>query len=250
MGGRVAVTFWWFFVLLFIACYIACLTNMFRASPESDLMSGYSRIRGFEDLANQNDVRYGIIKSGSTEAFFRTSKVKYIEVLYRKMKERPTESFYSSAEPAIKRVRNTRNPDFAFIMESAMAKYYIQRDQCDLYFVSNFIVTRQYSIAFPVNSPLRALHNLAILQLQESGTLDTLEQKWFSGRCKSYVYEKSRARFESDTFHQLDFGSFSGALFLLAVGLVFGGAVTVVEIVIYRKAEMVCGVIGTLYLNA
>ena len=68
---RVVAAFWWFFVIMTISAYLANLVafqNFVRPLTEIE------KIQDVSDLASQNRVKYGTIKGGSTEAFFRVRK--------------------------------------------------------------------------------------------------------------------------------------------------------------------------------
>ncbi|KAL3872519.1 hypothetical protein ACJMK2_035743 [Sinanodonta woodiana] len=239
IGGRIAVTGWWIFVIIFLTTYTASLTNLLRVGPKPYEVEGYSKIQNFKDLASQDDVTIGIIKGGATQDFFERSTGSVEKAVWNKIQINKAESLIDTPiSNGIDRLRRKRISDFALILESSMAKYFTRHQPCDLYIVSEQMVTAGYSLAFPQGSPLFRNVSVAVLSMMRDGILKQLEEKWFTGTCKNYIYESVREdRFIFPEFYQVDLGTFSGALFILAVGLVFGGIVTLTEICIFRWAE-------------
>ena len=58
---------WWFFVLIMISSYTANLAA-FLTMDRMDIT-----ITSVDDLANQNKIKYGVLKGGSSANFFRVS---------------------------------------------------------------------------------------------------------------------------------------------------------------------------------
>ena len=241
MGGRITTTAWWFFVIILIVSYTASLTNMLRRGPDGNEVERYSRIRSFKDLARNHDITVSMLKDGSTSQYFKQSQAPVEQTIYTKALHSPDQSFVvSGVAEGIEKVRSRKYSDFAFITESALAKHFIQRKPCNLYLVSENLISRHYSLAFQAGAnDLREIMNLAILQLQENGELAYLENKWFSGSCKKTVLENSEEFYRPPEVHAMDLGTFSGALLILAVGIIFGSIVTLIEVAIYRWAEAV-----------
>ena len=240
IGGRITTTAWWFFVIILIVSYTASLTNLLRTGQWSDEVEKYSRIRSFADLASNTDIAAGMLAKGSTNEYFRTAQAPAQREIYEKVLKFKDDNLKSSVAEGVQAVRDSKYSNFAFIMESAMAKYFIQTKPCDLYIVSEHLISRHYSLAFQDGDvELRERINLALLKLQGNGELGVLENKWFSGTCKRTVIEYSEDFYRPEKAVSLDLGSFSGALLVLAVGIIFGAIVTVIEIAIYRWAEAV-----------
>lgn len=241
MGGRITTTAWWFFVIILIVTYTASLTNFLWYGSAADELEKYSRVQSFADLASNTEIDVGMLKGGSTNEYFRHSQAPVERAIYEKiLKNKESSLMTGSVAEGVQAVRKRKYADFAFIMESAMAKYFIQTEPCDLYFVSENLISRHYSLAFQHgDAELREKINLALLQLQGSGELAVLENKWFSGACKKTIVEYSGDFYRPGRAQSLDLGSFSGALLVLAVGIVFGAIVTVIEVAIYRWAEAV-----------
>ncbi|KAH9519664.1 hypothetical protein Btru_003273 [Bulinus truncatus] len=217
LGARVVVFF------LVVLC--SHLSNNVHRQHDQLPTSGSSSKRthrdSIDDLANQDDIDFGVIKGGSTEVF-----------LLLKM------SFVSNLESGIAKVRKPK--PFALIAESAMAKYYTKQKPCDLYMVGDFTTHGTYSLAFPLNFNATFVRNInmAIVKLRESGKIKAMEDRWFTGECKGYLLEQSTDnKFHIPPFYEVDLGSFSGALIILGLGLILGSIVTALEICLFKFAE-------------
>lgn len=68
--------------------------------------------------------------------------------------------------------------DYAFLMESTMIDYAVQRD-CNLTQIGGLLDSKGYGIATPKGSPWRDIISLAILELQEKGSIQILYDKWW-----------------------------------------------------------------------
>lgn len=82
------------------------------------------------------------------------------------MKNRPN-VFVSTYEEGVEKVLQG---NYAFLMESTMLDYKVQRD-CNLTAVGGLLDNKGYGIGTPIGSPWRDKLSLAILDLQEKGEL-------------------------------------------------------------------------------
>ncbi|GFR12683.1 glutamate receptor ionotropic, kainate 2, partial [Trichonephila clavata] len=94
--------------------------------------------------------------------------------MWRFMENRPS-VFVSSYEEGVQRVLEG---NYAFLMESTMLDYMVQRD-CNLTQVGGLLDSKGYGIATPMGSPWRDKISLAILDLQEKGVIQMLYNKWW-----------------------------------------------------------------------
>ncbi|CAL1533735.1 unnamed protein product [Lymnaea stagnalis] len=236
LGGRIVVTFWWLYVLIFVIMYIASMTNYLRVGPTPGVTETYTHIQTIEDLSRQKEVGFGLITGGTTQEYIEGAQIPYIKKAWSTI--RHYQNFVSSLESGIERVRTSPKP-FALIAESAMAKYYTKQRPCDIYMVGDFSTIGSYAMALPINSSLRSGINIALLKLRESGELRTLEDKWFSGECTAFLMETNKnSKLEISPFYTVDLGSFSGALIILGLGLVVGSLTAALETCVFKFAEV------------
>ncbi|KAK4306094.1 hypothetical protein Pmani_022071 [Petrolisthes manimaculis] len=128
-----------------------------------------------EDLAEQSEIEYGTLEGGSTMAFFRDSKIETYQKMWRYMESKRPSVFVPTIEEGVKRVLEG---NYAFLMESTMLDYTIQRN-CNLTQVGGLLNSNSYGIATPIGSPWRDKISLAILELQEKGIIQMLYSKWW-----------------------------------------------------------------------
>lgn len=91
------------------------------------------------------------------------------------MESRKPSVFVSTYEEGVKRVLEG---NYAFLMESTMLDYAVQRD-CNLTQIGGLLDSKGYGIATSKGSPWRDKISLAILELQEKGTIQILYDKWW-----------------------------------------------------------------------
>lgn len=95
------------------------------------------------------------------------SKIGIYQKMWRYMESKKPTVFVQKYEDGIKRVLED---DYAFLMESTMLDYAVQRD-CNLTQIGGLLDSKGYGIATPKGSPWRDKISLAILELQEKGEL-------------------------------------------------------------------------------
>ena len=75
-------------------------------------------------------------------------------------------------------IKMVKDGGYAFLMESTVLDYVVQRD-CNLTQIGGLLDSKGYGIATPKGSPWRDHLSLAILELQEKGTIQMLYNKWW-----------------------------------------------------------------------
>jgi len=171
---RVVAAFWWFFVIMMLSAYIANLTAFINFNPPP---SGIEKIKDVSDLAKQNRVKYGTIKGGSTEAFFKDSKSDIYNRIWAGMINNNVDVFETSFKDGMERVLK-EDRLYAFFAESAVVDYVVER-QCELKQVGGLLDSKGYGIGLPKDSPYYEEINRALLKLQEEGFLRRLKLKWW-----------------------------------------------------------------------
>ncbi|KAK1126358.1 Serine/threonine-protein kinase grik2 [Melipona bicolor] len=159
---RIVGGIWWFFTLIIISSYTANLAAFLTVERM------ITPIENAEDLASQTDIAYGTLDSGSTMTFFRfleklerfrehgctsnnsnDSKDSMIETykkMWRFMENKKPSVFVPTYEEGIQRVLQG---DYAFLMESTMLDYIVQRD-CNLTQIGGLLDSKGYGIATPM----------------------------------------------------------------------------------------------------
>ncbi|XP_024938039.1 glutamate receptor ionotropic, kainate 2 isoform X4 [Cephus cinctus] len=166
---RIVGGIWWFFTLIIISSYTANLAAFLTVERM------ITPIENAADLAEQTEISYGTLEGGSTMTFFRDSKIGIYQKMWRFMESKRPTVFVSTYEEGVKRVLEG---DYAFLMESTMLDYAVQRD-CNLTQIGGLLDSKGYGIATPKGSPWRDKISLAILELQEKGVIQILYDKWW-----------------------------------------------------------------------
>lgn len=139
-----AVSMWWFLILIISSSYtanLAAFLTMERMGPTID---------SAEALAKQTKIKYGTVKGGSTESFFRDSNYSTYAKMWQQMKTAEPSVFETSNADGVKRVLSTKNSLYAFLMESSSIEYEVERN-CELKRVGNRLDSKGYGIAMPVS---------------------------------------------------------------------------------------------------
>ncbi|XP_043248643.1 glutamate receptor ionotropic, kainate 2 [Colletes gigas] len=166
---RIVGGIWWFFTLIIISSYTANLAAFLTVERM------ITPIENAADLAEQTEISYGTLDGGSTMTFFRDSKIGIYQKMWRFMESKSKTVFVQSYEEGVKKVLES---NYAFLMESTMLDYAVQRD-CNLTQIGGLLDSKGYGIATPKGSPWRDKISLAILELQEKGVIQILYDKWW-----------------------------------------------------------------------
>ncbi|CAF1041188.1 unnamed protein product [Didymodactylos carnosus] len=172
------------------AAYVAAfLTTKRLKSPIDDV----------EALAKQTDIKYGALKGGSTEQFFRG-------------------------------INRVKTENYAFLLESSTNEYNVQR-HCELMQVGGLIESKSYGIGTAHGSPYRDLISDVILKMQENGILSKMYDIWWKERnvpvpCDDLDVDHRKKNFTNE----LDLKNIGGIFLLLAVGMLISLIVTALEL--------------------
>ncbi|XP_061164306.1 glutamate receptor 2-like [Saccostrea echinata] len=221
LSGRVIGTVWWFFVLIIISTYTANLAAFLTIERL------VTPIASADDLAAQTDIKYGTVRSGSTREFFEMSKVPTFRKMGQFMKYNDQYNVKTVSE-GIKRVRDSKGK-YAFLLESTSNEYANSREPCDTMKVGRNLNSKGFGIATPLNSPLRDVLNLAVLELKEEGTLHRLKRRWWNDKsqCAQDNQETSGKR-------SLSLSNVAGVFYILIGGLVLAVLFGAFEVTLKR----------------
>jgi len=136
-------------------------------------------IHTLDDLASQSAVRFGVLESGATEDFFRTTIHRVYSRMWGQM-YRDDDSRVRTVEEGLQRVMSsTDKRPWAFIGESSMLDY-AARGRCDLEVLAGGpSPIRPLGLTLPLRSELYVRINLLILQFREQGILHRARANWF-----------------------------------------------------------------------
>ncbi|XP_041674486.1 glutamate receptor ionotropic, kainate 2 isoform X1 [Drosophila eugracilis] len=138
MSTRIISSIWGFFSLIIVASYTANLAAFLTTERM------INPIENAEDLASQTEISYGTLDSGSTMTFFRDSMIETYKKMWRSMDNKRSTAFTTTYEDGIRRVNQG---NYAFLMESTMLDYIVQRD-CNLTQIGGLLDTKGINDTF------------------------------------------------------------------------------------------------------
>ncbi|XP_040577875.1 glutamate receptor ionotropic, kainate 2 isoform X3 [Lepeophtheirus salmonis] len=213
---RIVGGIWWFFTLIIISSYTANLAAFLTVERM------ITPIENAEDLARQKEIEYGTLSGGSTMTFFRDSKIEVYREMWKFMESRNPSVFVDNYDTGINSVKNG---GYAFLMESTMLDYVVQRD-CNLTQVGGLLDSKGYGIGTPKGSLWRDHLSLAILELQEKGTIQMLYNKWWKNTGDVCTrQDKSK----DSKAHPLSVKNIGGVFVVLLCGLTIAIIVAILE---------------------
>merc|ERR1711974_264510 len=95
-----------------------------------------------EDLAKQSKIKYGCLRSGSTNAFFEDATEEVFQKLHRVMIRDADEVMVSTNKEGIDKVVQEQGT-YAFFMESTTIEYVVER-YCQLQQVGGLLDSKSY----------------------------------------------------------------------------------------------------------
>ncbi|KAB0382116.1 hypothetical protein FD755_004033 [Muntiacus reevesi] len=125
-------------------------------------------------------------------------------------------------------VFQAKKGNYAFLWDVAVVEYAaLTDDDCSVTVLANSVSSKGYGIALQHGSPYRDLFSQRILELQDTGDLDVLKQKWWphTGRCDLTSHASAQADGKSLKLH-----SFAGVFCILAIGLLLACLVAALEL--------------------
>ncbi|XP_047500047.1 glutamate receptor ionotropic, kainate 2-like [Penaeus chinensis] len=228
VSTRMVAGMWWFFTLIMISSYTANLAA-FLTVERMD-----SPIESAEDLAKQTKIKYGSLKTGSTMAFFRDSKIPTYQGMWATMMrhEDPGPSvFLASNAEGVKRVQES-NGLYAYLMESTSIEYVVER-QCDLTQIGGLLDSKSYGIALPPGSPYTSAISSAILSLQETSKIQMLKRRWWKERNRSDKCAKDKDEAGGSSMaSELNLSNVGGVFVVLLGGMGLALVVALAEFVL------------------
>ncbi|KAH8020905.1 hypothetical protein HPB51_008732 [Rhipicephalus microplus] len=216
---------WWLFSFVLVSSYTANLAS-FLTRERLKLP-----IESVEDLAKQSEIRYGCVRSGSTQAFFQESKHETYERMWQGMR-------YDMAPSNTEGVARVRRGGYAFLMESTSIEYVVQRE-CQLTQIGGLLDSKGYGIALPPGSPYRSFFSSAILRLQENGTLQMLKERWWKLRHPSRHCPEEGGPSRPGSASELGLPKLGGVFVVLISGLGLACLIAFAEIFLKARSSRI-----------
>ncbi|CAF3688902.1 unnamed protein product, partial [Adineta steineri] len=225
ISGRLVAGVWWYFSMILVSSYTANLAAFLTVERM------VTPIESVEDLARQTEIRYGIVRGGSTQTFFEKSDVKLFQRMWTYMQQ-SDDVFVPNNEEGINKVRKSKGK-YAFLLESTKNEYTNERSPCDTMKIGSNLDSKGYGVATPVGSELREAINIAILEMSEDGALNNLKRRWWYERSECH----SGTTKDSKQSNALNLVNVAGIFYILIVGLTLAIVLAVVEFLIKANQE-------------
>ncbi|UJR36108.1 hypothetical protein I4U23_028843 [Adineta vaga] len=213
---RMISCLWAFFTLILVSSYTANLAAFLTVQRMQ------TPIENADDLASQTKIIYGVQRGGSTENFFRESKIPTYERMWNYISVNQATATVASSTEGINRVLAG---NYAFLMESTTSEYNIMRN-CDLTSIGGLLDSKGYGFGVPQNSPYRDILSDTILKLQDEGVIQKYYNKWWKEAANLKCDQEDKRK---DLAAELGFANIGGIFVMLAVGLVVSMVVAAVE---------------------
>ncbi|XP_067000033.2 glutamate receptor ionotropic, kainate 2-like [Anabrus simplex] len=216
VSTRMIAGIWWFFTLIMVSSYTANLAAFLTVESMSQ------PFRAAEDLVDQTEIKYGAKRSGSTLNFFRDSDNPIFQRMYQYMVTTPGVLTVDNDEG----LEKVKNENYAFFMESSSIEYFTERN-CDVQQYGGLLDNKGYGIAMRKEYPYHNELNGAVLQLQETGKLMKLKDRWWKeerggGQCQSPEAASATS--------SLKLENVGGVFVVLAVGTVLAIFIAILEL--------------------
>jgi ABC-type amino acid transport substrate-binding protein len=135
--------------------------------------SDVGSMKSAKDLAQQETIKYGSIRYGSTTFFFRKSD----DPLYSKMFDAMAGSCPQTlVETAAEGIQKVKAGGFALLAESNFIEYQVARD-CELQQLGAMLNTVKHALGTQKNTPYTGALSWAIQKLLDNGKLAELQDK-------------------------------------------------------------------------
>lgn len=140
-------------------------------------------IKSAENLADQTDIKFGVVKDGTTFQLIRNSTLPHFQKIFASLNA-DASRLISTSEEGVNMVRR-EGGKFAFITESATGNYWANLAPCDLIQIKISLPKTEYAFAVGKGSAIKAQLDGAIRKLKENGELEKIRQKWWEHQCSS-----------------------------------------------------------------
>ena len=168
ISGQVLCGVWWFFTLITVSTYTANLAASLTVTRLE------TTIKSLDDLRRQTTIRYGTVENSQTEEFFKSSRNRDYQEMWKAMSEITIGSIVKNSSVAVRKVLTEK---YAFLWDRPTLQYIAEEKECGTVLIPDSFDRKDYGIALPHRSPYRDDLSMALLKLNEKGILSKLEHK-------------------------------------------------------------------------
>ncbi|KAK4301138.1 hypothetical protein Pmani_026704 [Petrolisthes manimaculis] len=162
----------WVSSVVLYAAYTSNLVSHFTVTKQS------LPVNNLEELAKSDYYKFGTRTGSVYIDNLKTSTTEVYEAAYRRLDSFDNSVFMPDYETAI---ATTQRGSYAFIADYVVLDYYQKKD-CDLVLLKQQLFPSMSSFVLPRHSPLLPAFNHYLARMSESGILEKLRQRWWSGQ--------------------------------------------------------------------
>ncbi|XP_077998513.1 glutamate receptor ionotropic, kainate 2-like [Glandiceps talaboti] len=213
ISGRIVGGFWWMAVIIITANYTANLAAFLTVAR---MTTGISSL---DDLSKQTSIPYGTVQNSQPESYFRQADSTPYKTMFNFMSTQRTSVVNSSTG-----IRKVKEGNYAFIWDSTTLEFAANKEPCDVQTVGRLFGKMGYGLGLPLHSPLTDIFSLEILKLRQSGYIEKLSNRYFTGIC-----DKDKTTSTEKAGSQMSISNMVGVFYFLIAGFSFGFLVMLVE---------------------
>ena len=211
-AGRCLAAFWWIFVLISVFLFLTNLTFFVNTTKRLAL------VKTPNDLLEQVEVSYGVVKEGATYDYFWKSGVPEFQRIWQHMNTDYPTPFVKNVSEGVEKVRSS-NGDYAFIGESGELSYIASQKPCDLMLAGGILSRTSYALAVQKDSPLADQLSSAIETLRDTGVLEDLQREWWELDEGNRYRCGNLTEYEREGVFSLSANDLQGVYYLLMIGI-------------------------------
>ncbi|XP_031786896.1 ionotropic receptor 25a isoform X2 [Nasonia vitripennis] len=258
LSGRLVAATWWLFGFIIIASYTANLAAFLTVSRLD------APVESLEDLSKQYKIQYAPILNSSEYRYFeRMANIekKFYEIWkdmslndslsdveraklavwdypvsdkYTKMFQTMQDAgFPNDMDEALRRVREGKPTEFAFIGDATDIKYLTMTD-CTFMQIGEEFSRKPYAIAVQQGSPLKDQFNNAILMMLNRRKLEKLKDTWWNKNPK-----RKRCNKAEDQSDGISIQNIGGVFIVIFVGIGLACVTLIFEYFYYRRRPQI-----------
>lgn len=213
--ARLMALVWSAFGLTFLAVYTANLAAFMITRVQFYDLSGIHDPMLTYPEDQKPPFRFGTVDGGNTHETMKRNWQRMHEYVKK------GNFFRLNISSGVDAVKNDELD--AFIYDAVVLDYWAGKDaNCALMTVGKWASMTGYGIGFPKNSPHTALVNQYMLQYQQKGDLERLQNFWLTGACSPESHSQTQSA-------PLGVENFLSAFFLLAGGIIVSVVVLGIE---------------------
>ncbi|XP_073257568.1 glutamate receptor 2-like [Porites lutea] len=212
-SGRLLASAFWFFTLILISTYTANLAAFFT------IKRTVATINSLEELENQTEIKYGVLRGGSLQKFFQNSG----DQLYRRMFSHMRE-YDTAVNCTAEGVEKARTEQYAYLTEQPFLEYY-NHQKCNTRLLNNLLQSQAYGIGLQKDSEYTNEISVAILKLRERNFVERIRHKWWDERSKCPKPKQSK----TGNTKRLDLNNMAGVFLVLVGGVIISLVLVVFE---------------------